>query len=236
MHTRTALIALLGIDALLIAIFLGLHVADVRGAIETVPDLFKINARDGVPTLLLFLKWLLMSWVMARAARRTGARWAWGLALMFFLLWFDDWAEVHEFFGDRMVEVFGLQPIAGLDADDIGEAVYILPFAALCFGLVIWAMRAAGPGQRRDLVVLFVLLVVLGGFGVGVDLIAQAVRPLASDATFDPRFVFLTIEDSGELVVGSLMLVRAARIAHRLTAAARSEPAGMGLGKPADPD
>lgn len=219
MHSRMALAGLLALDGLLIAIFFAHHAAAARGSIPTVPDLFKINARDSVGTVLLFVKFFAGGVVLQRAARRTSAGWVAGLAAVLFLLWFDDWAEVHEFFGDALVKLLGLTAVGPLDPDDIGEVVYLIPFGILCFGLVLRALCRARQGVRREISGLLAALVLLAFFGAIADLIAQAARHLETDGAFDPAVLTKVIEDGGEMVAGSLLFWFAARVAHVQTSA-----------------
>ncbi|RYH08148.1 hypothetical protein [Tropicimonas sp. IMCC6043] len=218
MHTRFALFLLLAVDTTVIAIYLVLHAADQTGAITRVPDLFKINARGGLPSNLLFTKFFAMFAFLAWAGRRTGLGWVKGMALVFLLLFLDDRAELHEMFGDQMVGLFGLTGAWGIDADDIGEVLYLSLFGVICFGLLGRAYVAAPQPLRGDIVVLIGLVAVLAFFGVVVDLAAEAVRDSASDAIFNTHFVFHTLEDAGELVVASFLLVQAAKTARDLIA------------------
>ncbi len=216
LHTRLALVALLTIDALLIVTFFALAAADQRGAIPTVPDLLKINARESIGTLLLFLKFFLGAVVLYLAGRRADATWPKEIALVFFLLWFDDWAEVHEFFGDVVAGLLGLGAVGRLDPDDIGEVIYLVPFAVLCFGLLFHALRRAPPDARGVVAGLIGLLAGLAFFGVGADLIARAADQMKTERLFDPHLVTSVFEDGGEMVMGSFMLWQAGRIVQRV--------------------
>ena len=235
LHTRLALVVLLSIDALLIITFFALEAADQRGAIATVPDLLKINARESVGTLLLFLKFLLGAVVLYLAGRRADAAWPKEIALVFFLLWFDDWGEVHEFFGDVVANMLSLGALGPLDPDDIGEVIYLVPFAVLCFGLLFHALRQAPPHARGAVAWLIGLLAGLAFFGVGADLIARAADHMKTERLFDPHLVTSVFEDGGEMVMGSLMLWQAARIGHRIRPAPAFVPArAAGRGEEAD--
>ncbi len=215
MTTRRLLAALLLIDAVVIASFV--VAAWLEGAQSgfDMPKDLNLGRRDGIGSLYLYLKWLAICGIFFAANWRAPSAWLKYLLSVFLMLLIDDWAEIHEAAGDMLVALLGLQPAFGLDSDDIGEVLYLIPFGALCFGLVIAALRGAPEDMKKDVSVLIALIVLLAFFGVGVDVLAQAARVLAQDGSA-LNITLEALEDGGELVVGSLLLIQSLNLYRRL--------------------
>jgi hypothetical protein len=216
---QLALGVLLAVDGMVIAAFLAAHVTSQQAGLDSVPEIFRLSARESLGSMLLFAKWLGTCVAFVSAARRSGLVWPRRLALLFLLLLLDDYGELHEFFGDMLADTLGLRDIYGLDADDLGEVLFLIPFGLLCFWLLRDALKRAGPVARPEVAVLLALLVALAFFGVVVDLMAQGARTEETGNDARLALALRVLEDGGEMVVGTLMLFQALRLVALVTSA-----------------
>lgn len=129
----------------------------------------------------------------------------WLPTIAFFFL--DDTLEVHEQAGAWVTETFGLGPAFGLRAQDVGEVVFIGGA-----GLVILVPLVIGwiGADRRTRAIYWGfagLVGILGFFGVVLDGVHMAVV----DYPF-LRAVLSLVEDGGEMLAVTLMVVFALRL------------------------
>lgn len=113
----------------------------------------------------------------------------------------DDAFQIHERYGARLVELLSLQPRFGLRAQDFGELITSTIAAGISLILLITAYIFADKEERWTFRRLTELTILLGIFGVIIDLIHVAVHSLLGE--FDWVAV---VEDGGEMLVVTLLV------------------------------
>jgi hypothetical protein len=190
---------LLGLLLAADAVFIALHLwaAEARPAHR----LLSIEADNSYPEVFQYLKFLWLALLLALLAWRNRALGylPWGALFLYLLL--DDVLRLHEDGGAALSDAWQLPALLGLRSKDLGElAVSALAALALLPPIAL-AWRRGDAGLRclsRRLALLLGLLVLVG---IGLDLLATALRPVGL-----PRLLLGTLEDGGEMVVASLML------------------------------
>lgn len=124
------------------------------------------------------------------------------LGVLFWYLLLDDLRKIHETVGGDISEMLSVEPLFGLRLQDYGELIY-----AAMVGIPVFAMFAIliamSQGKiRYQFMMVAALIIMLGVFGVFVDLFHSAIGAISQNL----RFTFGAIEDGGEMVVTSLIL------------------------------
>jgi hypothetical protein len=201
------LAVLLAIDALLLIAPVAAAGLVQLGLLESVPHLLKIQPIWGLPSLFIYLKWLLLAAFLGLAWRASGTPLLLSLALIFLLLLVDDSLELHEQLGTAVKDRLGFGGGFGLRPDDLGELTIWAGYGGLCFGLFAIGYRRSTPAERRLGHVFLFGIAALAGFGIVVDMLGVAVYDLGrGNLNRAIRFFFDRLEDGGELVVASLLL------------------------------
>jgi hypothetical protein len=191
---------LLGVDALLIA----LHVVH-RLASHTffAGPAFDLTGDYGLSELFSYVKLLATVFLLVRVARQDHrpALLAWAAVFGYLLL--DDLVRFHERTGEGVVSLLHDDPdrylVGGMRTQDLGEiAILVAVGLPLLTILAVNYVRGSAASRRTDRT-FAVLLIVMTGFAVVVDLVADVFTANAV------RFVLTLIEDGGELVMLSLI-------------------------------
>ncbi|PPK87718.1 hypothetical protein CLV84_0668 [Neolewinella xylanilytica] len=123
--------------------------------------------------------------------------------LLLFLL-FEDIARIHEDFyliGERFI---ALPEVGPLTNRALWELIYGLTVGGLLLGLlVISVLRTYNEVLRKRMVLLCLLLVLFGGFGVAVDAVHGLLQQ-AGDSPYTESLLGI-VEDWGEMITVSLM-------------------------------
>ena len=202
---RELLVALLSADFL----FLLLHIArkfDFVTSFITVLEesAFSISTDLGLAEAYQYLKYfwivLLLFWLLYRYRRQFFLPWM----LLYLYLLFDDMLRFHEKGGGLLARLFGYHPDAelffGLRAQDLGELAVSALAGAVIFALLAFFYLREKQGARVIYRNLFLLLLALVAFGIGVDML---------DRLFDSDVIaslLKTVEDGGEMLVASVSL------------------------------
>jgi hypothetical protein len=173
-----------------------------------VRDRLALNRDRGYPEAFQYMKfvWLtgLMLWVAWREREPRYVFWG----VLFTALGIDDAFEVHESTADFLVGPLGLAGAGNLRAVDFGELSFAIGAGIVVLALLLVVVLRSSRAFRQASLDLFVLLVLLGFFGVVLDFAAMAVDlgPVGN------RFPSAA-EDWGEMVTVSLMAWYAFRMA-----------------------
>lgn len=204
---RHVVAALLSIDALLLLapVFAGALV--YLGMLDTVPQQLKIKPVWGLPSLVIYAKWLLIALCLTQAWRANGEPILLSLAFIFAFLLIDDSLELHEQLGTLVKDGFGYAPAFGLRGDDLGELTIwaIWGSASLVvFALGYWHSSTAGRRIGHG----FILGIAgLATFGIVVDMLSVLTHDVGKGLLNQiVRYLLTNLEDGGELVVASLLL------------------------------
>ncbi|MEE8224995.1 MAG: hypothetical protein V3R42_04680 [candidate division NC10 bacterium] len=189
------LILLLSADCLLIV----LHIGHISTGYFADPN-YSILRQRGFGEVFQYVKqyWIGLLFLYLAITRRSPLYFSW--ALLFGYLLIDDSFAVHERLGIKISSYMNFSPALRLRAQDFGElAVYAF------FGLFFLALTGityyfSDSSVRRSCRPLFLLLLALVFFGVGMDLFHIMVRSPVWD------HILGTIEDGGEMLVMSVIV------------------------------
>jgi hypothetical protein len=199
-----------GLLALLLALDLALVVCHIR--LSPRQGSWNLEADNGYPEKLQYVKWLGGCLLLTLALRRHAAIYfGWAAICLYFLL--DDAALLHEWIGERLAIGLGLGrihriylawfPGSYLRPQDFGELIVALIVAAAIAALLVLSWPARDAARER--VVARRLLMWLGVFAlfaVGVDM----VHVMVSRASAPAAYVLGVIEDAGEMICASLLV------------------------------
>lgn len=163
---------------------------------------FSLEADNGIPEAYQYVKQFWLALCMVGLFRRTRAVVYLGWALVFGFLLLDDAFQFHEHFGQWLGGQYTLPAAFGLRPEDIGELLFAAAFGGvtvLLIGFGYWRGEWDARTVSRDMAI---LVVVLGGLGVGVDLlhvITYFKAPLLAQ-------FLLILEDGGEMLVVSALV------------------------------
>ena len=225
------LVAILSAAVLIDAALLALHLASAAevaaGAIPEIPYLLDIGTDFGLAERWNAIKWAsaLGAVLAGLAARRTVPLGV--LAAVIAALLIDDYLRVHEAMGAAFAAAGVLPDLRIEHRYALGELLFSAAFGAAAIGGLVLAALGSGGRLRRDLFAIVGLVVLLGGFGVVVDLV-HSLAVLAADGPLNPA-VLGFVEDGGEMLVTTVLAAAAARVGlrglHGAYAASRRRPA-----------
>lgn len=196
------------IAALLLVADIGLIAVHCFAAVADLENpLLKINVDRGYAEALQAVKFLYLM-VLVTLVAITYRSWSAGMWFpVFAYLLIDDLMMIHEIYGGVLVRVLGLQPAFGLRAQDFGEVlVTVIAVVVLSLPLLLGYLgsTAAIRWVYRGLVL---LMLALGVFGVGVDLVHTMLAGMMKN--FDWIGI---LEDGGEMVVVTFIAVYLIRV------------------------
>lgn len=184
--------------------------------------LLNIEKDAGYSEIYQYLKyfWVFLLFLIIAAKTRTVPPTAWAFAFLFLLA--DDALGLHEQIGGLIASNLHFIPPWGLRTQDIGEVIYALG-AALLLSIPLGLAYLKGTSHfRRASHHLLQLVILLACFGVVVDclhMIAQSGWRL--------QFVLAVMEDGGEMVAVSGLLVYSLVLCHRQGQPPRHSPLEM---------
>ncbi len=124
------------------------------------------------------------------------------LGALFWYLLLDDSQEFHESVGGDISRMLTFEPLFGLRLQDYGELIYAALVGIPVFAVFAVLIVATQGKIRHQFVTIAVLILMLGVFGVFVDMFHSAIGSISQNL----RFMFGAIEDGGEMMVTSLIL------------------------------
>lgn len=172
--------------------------------------LLNIEKDAGYSEIYQYLKyfWACLLFIVIAAKTRTTPPTAW--AFVFLVLLADDALGLHEQIGGLIALNLHFTPPWGLRTQDIGEVIYALGAAlVLCIPLGLAYLRGT-PHFKQATKHLLQLVVLLACFGVLVDLLH-----MLAQSGWRLQFVLAVMEDGGEMMAVSALLVYTATLCLR---------------------
>jgi hypothetical protein len=213
---KTLFIAFLTIDLgfiLLNALAIAAHQFHL---IDAVPEALKITRDGALPEEFNYFKWAVIAislgWLSLRDHWFAPLCWA----AVFVMILADDSLQLHERAGAALSSWSGLPSSTYFYADDLGEVLAFSVMGLAAFGVAALLFLRSGAAGRALSLRYIVLIVVLAGFGVGVDAVHQLVSRMTegmSVATLLSQF-FGMIEEGGEMIVASFAVAMTLTMGH----------------------
>lgn len=177
------------------------------GLLEAVPQQLKLQPVWSLPSLFIYLKWLLIAACLATAWRKSDEPLLLSLAIIFGLLLIDDSLELHEQLGTATKDWLGYGPAFGLRGDDLGELTIWAILGAVCCAVFALGYRRSSLAGRGIGHVFLLGIAALAACGIVVDMLSIMAHDFG-DGTVNraTRFLFRCVEDGGELMIASLLL------------------------------
>jgi hypothetical protein len=198
MHEHTALLLLMLLSADFV--FIALHIVS-----QTTPFfnslMFHIEHDNGFPEIYQYIKlfWIVILLIYVLRSTKCLGYVAWILIFGYFLG--DDALKIHERTGEYIARYLTFAPSFNLKLQDLGELAVSATVGALLFGALAWAYLMGTPRFKKISNDILLFIAALLFFGVLLDMVHSA-----TDLWPIPAFILGVIEDSGEMLVVSLML------------------------------
>jgi hypothetical protein len=204
---RRVVAALLSIDVLLLLAPVLAGALVYLGMLDRVPHQLKIQPVWGLPSLVIYAKWLLIAICLTQAWRANGEPVLLSLALIFAFLLLDDSLELHEQFGTLVKDGLGYAPALGLRADDFGELTIWAIWGSASLAVFALGYWRSSPAGRRIGQIFILGIAGLATFGIVVDMLNVLAHDVGEGLLNQiVRYLMTNLEDGGELVVASLLL------------------------------
>lgn len=200
LRDQRAVVLLAAFIALNDLAFIAVHIAgELVGSRNA---LLFVDTDRGYAEVFQYLKlaFVLLLVVVLAVERRSWRMLAWLPPFAYLLA--DDALRIHEDGGLIAAELLGLEAALGLRARDFGEIVVALAAGGACLVLLVVAYFFADRRERWLFRALTALVALLAVFGIGLDLVHQAVSGGATGLDW-----LAVAEDGGEMIVVTLMVV-----------------------------
>lgn len=212
-------IMLFGLDAALIGVhgLWGLAVAFDHSA--GIPALVDIEKRHSLANFFGYLKWAIAAaffWMAWRFGRRPGSLALVGVTGLIFI---DDSFGLHEALGGPAAQLLGFGGMPASTAQDVGEVIIFLCMGLLALAAIGLAALGEDREGRRMLRGFIVLLAALAIFGVAGDFIHASINYSAGATHRLMHRLAGMLEDGGELVMASAIVLFASAALRRERAA-----------------
>ncbi|MCF2905705.1 hypothetical protein L0666_11965 [Octadecabacter sp. CECT 8868] len=168
---------------------------------------FALGPPWSIPSIYIYLKWVVASLVLAIAARKHGEKWLGLAALVFLILLIDDSGEIHESIGRAIGPLLPFENAYYLRAQDYASLIGMALLAFLVFGTLALSHQSSPPKARIWPRRLVYLILSLAFFGVVMDLLHGIVRQSGRGGSWNLLEVVAILEDGGEMMVASVLLV-----------------------------
>ncbi len=190
-----------------------------RGSMVEVPYLLDVSTDFGLGERWNAIKWAVaLGAVLAAFEVRRGLAVA-VLAIVLGVMLADDYLRVHEQVATLLDAAATLPGVPdGLQRGAWGF-VYTLGFGAAILSAMLLAALRAGPVLRGSMLSLFWLLVLLGGFGIFIDLFHAVAQGLSPEAV--GTAVWGLVENGGEMLVITAIAVGTLRLSWRILRGSR---------------
>ena len=187
--------------ALLVLADLVFIVLDSFGGIIPIfsSTLYSLGKDGGYPEIYQYVKefWIVLLMLSVYLKTKEIGHILW--VMVFAYLLFDDAIRIHERVGSIIAKNLDFTPIFGLRPQDFGElAVTVIALVLLLTPIGFFYLRASSMFKKitRDLLL---LLLIIGFFGVFVDMVGIVV------SWPQGRFLLGIIEDGGEMIAISML-------------------------------
>ena len=162
---------------------------------------FLVTQDGGYPEIFQYLKYLaivlLVAMYIAEIKKFDYLPWL----VLFFFLFVDDAFLLHERSGRFFAETFGLKPVLGLRAADLGELAYAALMGIITLGLLLWFYLKGSKVVKNTFLDIFILFSILLFFAIGVDMIHQVF-----EENYIAYALIALIEDGGEMIALSFLV------------------------------
>jgi hypothetical protein len=176
----------------------------------------------GYPEIFMYAQELALIFLCVVLWRSIRQSFAWVWMLIFVFLFVDDAFMMHEKLGAVFAEWSQIETQGTMRGQDYGEMVAWAPFLILFPILVLISHLRSEKLYRLDLWVLYVLAASMVGLGVALDILSRLYN------FWGHANIVGGIEDGGEMVIISLMLVHVFSLVKRN----RPTPDGASLAEP----
>jgi hypothetical protein len=207
------ILLLIAMDALMIAIYVAMSLPSPLQA-HAWPRLM-LDVDRSLPEVLLYGKWLAVLFLMVRAANRGGGAICLSLAMTFLIIASDDSFSLHEDGGLLLSRSLHFPSILGLRPTDLGELmIWAMLGAIVVVSLAVGWLKSSRL-QRRMAMPMLLIFAALIGAGIGVDMLHVAITENMPQGLAQTlvNIVLTLMEDGSELVLGTLAVWQAMRLA-----------------------
>lgn len=195
-----SILLLLGCLVALDVLFSFLHVAKEFTLLLDI-QFFSLTEDQSLPEIYQYLKFLSIIILLALLSKKEQETSYFAWVTLFVYLLLDDAIQIHETLGEDLSMTMQFEPYLGLRPQDFGELLTTLIFASVIMVAIAIAYATSSTTFRYFSKNLLFLLSLLVFFGVVVDMLAIMIN-IGSKVDF----LLTMIEDSGEMLVASLML------------------------------
>lgn len=189
---------IIGTDIILIII----HCLILLGLSTQYYRILSLTTDQSIPETYQYIKelWIFLILGFSFFTKKDFIYLFWSLLFLFFLL--DDFIGIHETIGKVLVQKLELMPKFYLRSQDFGEILVVLIVGFVFALMLLLAFIKSKNEGKRTSKILFLLVLLLVFFGVGIDMLHSASDHLS-------RYLYkilALIEDGGEMIVMSLIL------------------------------
>lgn len=165
-------------------------------------SLFSLSRDHGYSEFFQYTKflWVVLLLTGVALTARTPGYLTWSALFGYFLA--DDSLQIHEQLGRVIARNLEIVPPLNLRLQDIGELIVAAVAGGVLFSLLILAFWRGSTQFRKVSLDLFIFLSMLIFFGIGIDLIHEAV---GAQGILD-ELVFRILEEGGEMLVTSFIV------------------------------
>jgi len=190
-------------------VFIILHIISVQYFSHGLPSLslffsnhkFQIDVEGGYAEFFQYMKWAFVSiaFLYMSYFRKSYLYLLW--SFLFLYLFCDDIIGMHEHAGKLLSEHINFDPWFELKIQDVGELFFSLILGFLFFIGFVWGYRKAEYHFKNVTIDMFLLVGVLGFFGVFIDTLH-----MIAHFAWKINLIFTIGEDGGEMFIGSFMV------------------------------
>jgi len=193
-RTSTLLIMLLAVDCVLVCLHFSLLTPYVSS------KMLALNQDEGYPEFFQYIKefWIIVLLTMLLVRTRIIGFGVWIILFLYLLI--DDSVRIHEKVGVIIAEKLQLPSVLDLQPHDLGELIVSGTVGSVVMVLLILFYVLSKETFKQATRHLLLLMMVLVFFGVGIDMLHNAVK---MGPTID--YLFLAMEDGGEMIAISLI-------------------------------
>ena len=210
LNSKKLLLLLLAADF----VFIAIHLLNMAHVIAN--PLYSLEKDRGYAEFYQYIKqyWVIILLIILAVRKKHIHYLSWSILFAYLVL--DDSLRIHETFGRYIVNYFDLQGEFYLRAQDFGELSVLALFCSLIFLLIGFTYLTSDTPTKRVSKHLFMLVLSIAFFGVGVDII-HVVIPWGQS-------IWGLIEDGGEMLIMSIIVWYAYNLDHSPNANSGTPP------------
>lgn len=199
-----ALIIAIGLDLILIGLFIVFGAMDVISNTRNTPLLIDITEESSIAAIYLYIKWAIISGLLWIAYLRSNAALFSSFSFTFLLILLDDSLQLHERGGAWLSGWFNIESAFGLRGQDFGELIVwasmgIFVVAALFYGY-LKRTQSSTPFFYYFSIVFVALIIV----AIGLDMFnALPFLNIETQMMDVVAGIVIILEDGSEMLVAS---------------------------------